>query len=413
MGLPANSRAMRERAGGRDHGDVDVEDGLESAAQQAGILSQASQEVAETSRQAAESLGGLREAIGEISSNTGQVSAVAEAAVRDAEAVDQRITALQSASEAINDIVRLISGLSQQSKILALNAYVEAARVGEVGRGFAVVADEVKALAARTAGAADDIAAQIGTVQQETRQAVEAVRRISGTLGSIAEAQDSIAAAVEEQRVATDQVVENVDRAAAGAARITASVAELAESQRRIYVRRALTVAEDMLAEAGGLSLGTAVRTLTVCNQVTDSVSTLQLPEPLLGGTPLDIVTDRYRPARYVDDVIARVGGTCTLFLKHDGTGSLVRVATTVVNPAGKRNVCTLIPRMEPDGTPNKVLAQVLAGRTYTGAANVAGRPYFTAYAPVHSQDGTLIGCLYVGLPADELAARTDRRGRP
>ncbi len=390
--------------------EVEEDDGLEAAARQAGVLSQASQEVAQTSREAAESLSELRAAIGEISASTTRVSAVAETAARDAEAVDTRIAALQDASEAISDIVRLISGISQQSKILALNAYVEAARAGEVGRGFAVVADEVKGLAARTAQAAADIGAQIGAVQQETRQAVDAVRRISGTLGSIAEAQDSIACAVEQQRVATERVVANVDRAAGESARITGAVAELAESQRRIYVRRALAVAEDLLVRAGGLEFGARVRTVTVRNQATDAVSTAHLPELLLGGEVLEVVSDPHRPARLVDDVVARIGGSCTLFQKLDDTGSMVRIATSVVTATGQRNVGTYIARTDPDGTPNKVLAQVLSGRTYTGAATVAGRPYFTAYAPVHSSAGALIGTLYVGLPIEESAVDIDRQ---
>jgi len=385
------------------------EDDLEAAAQQAGVLSQASLEVAETTRRAAASLAGLHEAIGEISASTSQVSAVTDAAARDAEAVDQRIAALQGASEAIDDIVRLITAISQQSKILALNAYVEAARAGEVGRGFAVVADEVKALAARTAQAAQDIAGQIGAVQQETQHAVAAVRRISETLGSIAGAQDSIAAAVEQQRVAADEVVQNVDRAAAGSTRITASVAELADSQRRIYVRRALAVAEDLLAAAGGVELGTAVRRLPVRDQATGRLTEVDLPDLLLGGTPLEMVADPRRTARLVDDVVARVGGSCTLFQRLDDAGSMVRIATTVVTPEGRRNVGTAIGRTDPDGTQNTVLAEVLAGRTYVGAATVAGRPYFTAYAPVRSAGGALVGTLYVGLPVEEPVAAAGR----
>lgn len=379
-------------------------DGLEAAAQQAGVLSEASLEVAETSRQAADSLLELRAAIGDISASTTRASQVAEAAVRDAEAVDARIAALQAASEAISDIVRLIAAISQQSKILALNAYVEAARAGDVGRGFAVVADEVKALADRTARAAGDIGTQIGAVQDETRQAITAVRRISDTLGSIADVQDTIAAAVEQQRAATDRVVESVDRAAGGSARITEAVAELADSQRRIYVHRALTVAEDLLAQSGAAELGTGLRTTTVRNQVTKEARTAQLPEFLLGGIAVELVTDPRRPAGLVDDVVAQVGGSCTLFQRLDREGAMVRVATTVVTAEGRRNVGTYIAPVDPDGRPNQVLADVLAGRTYTGAATVAGRPYFTAYTGVRSPGGDVIGALYVGLPLEQMA---------
>jgi methyl-accepting chemotaxis protein len=376
---------------------------LEEAARQAGEIARTSREVSETSREAAQSLGELRSAIGDISASTSRASAVAEEAVRDAQAVDERIAALRGATEAISEMARLISAISQQSRFLALNAYVEAARAGEVGRGFAVVADEVKELAGRTAQAAEDIGAQIEAVQTETRQAVEVISRITGTLGSIAEAQDTIAAAVEQQRAATERVVDSVDRAAGGSARISDAVAQLAESQREVYVRRALAVAQQLLDDAGGASLGDQRRPVTVRDQVTGAAHVAELPDLLVGGVPLDRDDDPRRPAPLVDDVVAQVGGSCTVFQRLDGDGGMVRVGTTVVTDAGRRNIGTSISRIAADGAPNPVLAAVLAGRTWTGAATVAGKPYFTAYAPLRSPAGELIGMLYVGMPLDSM----------
>ena len=388
--VPAPRRAARR---------TQRDDSMEHAAQQAGVLSQASREVSDTSQQAAESLTELRMAISDISASTSRASTVAEEAVRDAEAVDARIAALQDASESISEMVRLIGAISQQSRFLALNAYVEAARAGEVGRGFAVVADEVKELASRTAQAAEDIGAQISAVQQETRAAVGAIQRITGTLGSIAQAQDAIAAAVEQQRSAADRVVGNVDRAASGSARITQAVGELADSQRLVYVRRALSVAQDVLDDLGGMSLGEGSEAVTAQDQVTGATSGAHLPEVLLGGTPLARNDDPRRPTPLVDEVVEQVGGSCTLFQRLDEQGSMVRVATTVVNPAGRRNIGTYIARTAADGTPNPVLAAVLAGQVFTGPATVAGRPFFTAYAPVQDSAGELVGVLYVGIP--------------
>ena len=384
---------------------IERDTSMEAAAQQAGVLSQASREVSDTSRQAAESLAELRAAIGEISTSVTSASVVAEEAVRDAQAVDARIVALQTASEAITDRVELITAISQQSRILALNAFVEAARAGEVGRGFAVVAQEVKQLAGRTAQAAADIGAQVAAVQDETGQAVAVISRIGGTLGAIAEAQDSIAAAVEQQRVATDRVVANVDRAASGSARITEAVAQLADSQRVVYVRRALDVAQQFLDDAGGVALGEERQTLQVTDQATSATRTAVLPALLLGGIPMDRDDDPKRRARLVDDVVAQVGGSCTLFQRLDDEGSMVRAATSVVTPAGRRNIGTYIPRTNPDGGANPVLAAVHAGAVYTGAATVADRPYFTAYAGLHSPAGELIGMLYVGLPLDAMSS--------
>ena len=389
---PTRPRRRLEREGGAD-----------DAAQRTGVLAQASREVSDTSRQAAESLAELRGAIGDIAQCTNHASTVTGEAVRDAQAVDERIAALQGATDAITEIVRLLSTISQQSRFLALNAYVEAARAGEVGRGFAVVADEVKQLAERTARAAEDIGAQVEAVHRETRAAVDVVSRITTTLGSIAAAQDTVAAAVEQQRAATDRVVDSVERAAGGSARITEAVAALAADQRETYVRRALAVAEDLLAEAGGVALGERRTPVTVRDQVTAAARVAQLPDLLLGDIPLTRDDDPRRPAPLVDDVVALVGGSCTLFQRLDDDGGMVRAATTVLTAEGRRNVGTYIPRRTADGGANPVLAAVLAGRTYTGEATVAGRPYFTAYEGLHSPDGALIGMLYVGLPLDAL----------
>jgi hypothetical protein len=222
-----------------------------------------------------------------------------------------------------------------------------------VGRGFAVVADEVQQLAERTARAAGDIGAQVEAVHRETRSAVDVVSRISTTLGSIAAAKDTVAAAVEQQRAATDRVVDSVERAAGGSARITEAVAALANDQREAYVRRALAVAEDLLAEAGGVAAGEDRRRLTVRNQVTGAAREVNLPDLLLGGVPLTRDDDPRRPAPLVDNVVALVGGSCTLFQRMDDEGSVVRVATTVVTAQGRRNVGSYIPRHGTDGSAN------------------------------------------------------------
>jgi methyl-accepting chemotaxis protein len=323
--------------------------------------------------------------------------------VRDAQAVDERIAALQTASASITQFVRLITAISQQSRFLALNASVEATRAGDLGRGFAVVADEVKELASRTAQAAQDIDAQIKAVQKETEQAVAVIQRITGTLGSISDAQDSIAAAVEQQRVATERVMENVDRAATGSARITDAVAQLAESQRVVYVRRALGIAEQHLTDLGGARLGEFRSPVRVTDQAGGATRTTELPDVLIGEVPLDRSDDPRHPLPLVDEVVRQVGGSCTLFQRLDDQGSMVRAVTTVLNPAGRRNVGTYISRISADGTPNPVLAAVLAGRIYTGEATVAGRQFFTAYAGLHDDAGALIGMLYVGLPLDSM----------
>jgi methyl-accepting chemotaxis protein len=79
---------------------------------------------------------------------------------------------LDSRMTQIGNITGVISDITNQTNLLALNAAIEAARAGEHGRGFAVVADEVRSLASRTSRAAEDIRLMIEGLQNETQKAV-------------------------------------------------------------------------------------------------------------------------------------------------------------------------------------------------------------------------------------------------
>jgi methyl-accepting chemotaxis protein len=91
---------------------------------------------------------------------------------------DEVMDRLARASEQIGSISRVIDTIADQTKLLALNASIETARVGEAGRGFAVVAAEVKNLAAKTAEATRKIGDQVGAIQGASQGAVETIARI-------------------------------------------------------------------------------------------------------------------------------------------------------------------------------------------------------------------------------------------
>jgi twitching motility protein PilJ len=87
----------------------------------------------------------------------------------------KRIKRLGESSQEIGEIVELISDITEQTNVLALNAAIQAASAGEAGRGFSVVAEEVQRLAERSADATKQIAAIVKTIQSDTQDTVAAM----------------------------------------------------------------------------------------------------------------------------------------------------------------------------------------------------------------------------------------------
>ncbi|WP_338919650.1 methyl-accepting chemotaxis protein [Pseudomonas silesiensis] len=114
-----------------------------------------------------------------VQAGTQSIRDVVERSASSVQLLDSRMTQ-------IGKITSLISDITNQTNLLALNAAIEAARAGEHGRGFAVVADEVRSLAARTSRAADDIRQMVEGLQGETQKAVsfmeEGVKDVDNSL---------------------------------------------------------------------------------------------------------------------------------------------------------------------------------------------------------------------------------------
>ena len=137
-------------------------------------ITKISQSMSKISEKASDSAEVARKSVG-IAHNGGETVrptiAGMEAIREQIQETSKRINRLGESSQEIGDIVNLITEISDQTNILALNAAIQASMAGEAGRGFAVVADEVQRLAERTGDATKQIEALVKTIQADTNEA--------------------------------------------------------------------------------------------------------------------------------------------------------------------------------------------------------------------------------------------------
>jgi hypothetical protein len=127
------------------------------------------------------------------------------------------MTALQTTSAHMREIIGTIDGIAFQTNLLALNAAVEAARAGEQGKGFAVVAAEVRNLARRSQGAAGEVRSLIAESAARVADTVQEIQAVSGLMTSLVTGISEIAFNVEamadgstKQSIALSEVVQAV-----------------------------------------------------------------------------------------------------------------------------------------------------------------------------------------------------------
>ena len=202
----------------------------EQSAMQSGDVSSSLNEASAGVTAAAAASDEFAMSIGEISRQASTSAELARKASNAAEEADSTISALTLSASQVGDIVEMISTIAQRTNLLALNASIEAARGGEAGRGFAVVAAEVKELATQTGKATEEVAAQIRAIQDTTSASVEALRSIASQISQLEATSVSIAAAVDQQSVAGQDLARSIDLAARNTEDVSGNIGQLRET---------------------------------------------------------------------------------------------------------------------------------------------------------------------------------------
>ncbi|UXY15736.1 methyl-accepting chemotaxis protein [Chitiniphilus purpureus] len=183
----------------------------------------------------------------------------------------KRIKRLGESSQEIGEIVELISDITEQTNVLALNAAIQAAAAGEAGRGFSVVAEEVQRLAERSAEATKQIGAIVKTIQTDTHDAVAAMEVSTQGVVEGAKLSDAAGAALTEIRRITDALAHLIESIARETEDQTALAAQVNTSMRDIL---AIT---DQTTRGTKQSATVVGQLSTLAQELKDSVSGFKL----------------------------------------------------------------------------------------------------------------------------------------
>lgn len=188
----------------------------------------------------------------------------------------ESIHKLGKLSENIGSIIHVITDISNQTNLLALNAAIEAARAGEHGKGFAVVADEVRKLAEQSNESAQQIINLVGEIQQETTNSIQSMENSNQAV----QAQVEI---IQKGGTALAEIIKTVEETEGGAKQIQVSFTEIKENIEDVLqaVQEISSIIEESAAATEEVASGAQEQSATANKITSNTIELAKMAESL------------------------------------------------------------------------------------------------------------------------------------
>ncbi len=207
-----------------------VSDITGSVNERASSIAASSQQSAANVQTVASSAEQLAASINEILRSAEDTAASVVAAAEQSGQARDELEAMVEAVDGMHAMLDSISGVAEQTNLLALNATIEAARAGEAGKGFAVVADEVKALASQTQSLTEKIGRQIEGLRTRSSAVAASAGAIGDALDGIRGQAAATTSTAQQQTAAVREISASAQEAATGAGDSSAGVEAISGS---------------------------------------------------------------------------------------------------------------------------------------------------------------------------------------